>query len=288
LPTSRCGMLETVLSEIGAPVPTSGLAALRFWGQTGDRSGSWMAAVDPIHLETRLRDLRVRCFCPEQLAQDEVKALVKTIQKELGADEQYSFVNISDQAYVSCTQEIEVADVPAAVADGHVPDQFTPSGSTARSYHQLLGELQMLLHEHEVNVQRQQRGLPEINSLWLWGGGIAPEAIERSLPVLISNDPLFKGYWHSCVGTIEPWRKTFLECIDDHISEFVVVTPDAEAEKASEQLANYLQELQSHLRSGALRQLTLLFRDGLVVKLSAVDRFRFWRRTLPLLEEQPE
>lgn len=282
------GVFATVLSEIGAPVPTSGLAALRFWGQTGERSGSWMAAADPVHLQTRLRDLRVRCLGSEQVSRAEIKAIFDTIQNELGADGQFSFVNISDCGYVSCEQSIEVAETPAAVADGHVPDQFTPSGASAKSYHQLLGEIQMLLHEHEINVQRQGRGLPEINSLWLWGGGKAPKINERSLPVLYSNDPLFNGYWQSCAGTIKTWQDNFEKCIENATQEFVAVTPYAETEKASEHLANYLQQLQSHLRAGELRRLTLLFRDGLSVKLHAADRFRFWRGVSPLLEEQSE
>jgi len=282
------GMFEAVLSEIGAPVPASGLAALRFWGQTDERSGSWMAAADPVHLQTRLRDLRVRCLDSEQVSRTEIKAIFDTIQKEIGADKPYSFVNIADCGYVSCEQSIEVAETPAAVADGHVPDQFTPSGASAKPYHQLLGEIQMLLHDHEINVQRQGQGLPEINSLWLWGGGIAPEINERSLPALYSSDPLFNGYWQSCAGTIKPWQDDFEKCIENPTQEFVAVTPYAETGKASEHLDNYLQQLQSHLRTGALRRLTLFFRDGLSVKLKAADKFRFWRSVSPLLEEQSE
>ncbi|MGY8795305.1 MAG: hypothetical protein ACKVJN_09320, partial [Woeseiales bacterium] len=37
-------MLVEVLSMIEAPIPVEGFAALRFWGQTGERSNSWMAA----------------------------------------------------------------------------------------------------------------------------------------------------------------------------------------------------------------------------------------------------
>jgi hypothetical protein len=34
----------------------------------------------------------------------------------------------------------------------------------------------MLLHEHPVNQQREARGAPVVNALWLWGGGTLPAA----------------------------------------------------------------------------------------------------------------
>ena len=59
----RTEMLSAVLQVIGLPIPESGLAALRFWGQTGERSETWMAAADPVHFETRLRHIVVRALC---------------------------------------------------------------------------------------------------------------------------------------------------------------------------------------------------------------------------------
>ena len=38
-------------------------------------------------------------------------------------------------------------------------------------WYRLLNEMQMFLHQHEVNRERADRGLPTINSLWCWGGG---------------------------------------------------------------------------------------------------------------------
>jgi hypothetical protein len=37
-----------------------------------------------------------------------------------------------------------------------------------------LNEIQMLLHEHPVNVAREERGEPPLNGIWLWGGGKPP------------------------------------------------------------------------------------------------------------------
>ena len=49
-------MFAGVLGVIAHALPAAGLAALRFWGQTGERSDAWIAAADPVHLEARLSE----------------------------------------------------------------------------------------------------------------------------------------------------------------------------------------------------------------------------------------
>ncbi len=264
-------MLDTVLTLLGLAVPASGLAALRYWGQTGHRPASWMAAADPIHLEARLRDLRIRPFLPGQIAPREMGDLFDMLQEELGDSGQHTFTKTGTLGYLYSDLPIATATVSAAVADGHVPDRFPPSGGSEKLFHQLLGELQMLLHDHEVNTARQSAGLPVINSLWFWGGGIAPEAVVRPMPDLYSADPLFNGFWASCQAPFAPFED-FADCLARSPQGFVAVAPD-------EPPGDSLGRLKKLLGLGRLRHLTLLFRDGYVVSLGRFDRFRFWRRT---------
>jgi hypothetical protein len=44
-----------------------------------------------------------------------------------------------------------------------------PSGPGSGAVRRLLNEIQMVLHDHPVNVARRRAGLPEINSVWPWG-----------------------------------------------------------------------------------------------------------------------
>ena len=37
-----------------------------------------------------------------------------------------------------------------------------------------MNEAQMILHTHPVNAEREARGMPAVNSVWLWGGGTLP------------------------------------------------------------------------------------------------------------------
>jgi hypothetical protein len=48
----------------------------------------------------------------------------------------------------------------------------------------------VLLHQHPLNAQRRERGLPPINSLWFWGGGRLPSRVSSAWQGVIGEDLL--------------------------------------------------------------------------------------------------
>jgi len=57
----------------------------------------------------------------------------------------------------------------------------------------LLNEVQMVLHEHPVNEAREARGEPAVNSVWLWGGGRAPDKAQGPWHSVSAGDPVARG-----------------------------------------------------------------------------------------------
>ena len=156
-----------------------------------------------------------------------------------------------------------------------------PSGEDAAGYRGLVSEVEMALHDHEVNLRRQSDGLNPINCLWLWGGGFAPEQQSVPHPPLFANDPLLKGHWLSRTGVVAPWPGSIEECLDASVAGFVAVVPD---EDKPELLECCLRELRDALVSGRLSRLTLMFRDGIDAEVKLADRWRVWRRSAALLK----
>jgi hypothetical protein len=140
----------------------------------------------------------------------------------------------------------------------------------------------MALHDHEVNCRRAEEGKQPVNSLWLWGGGLAPERTTRPQPPLFADDPLLTGYWESATAVSEEWPGSFAQCADASVRGFVAVTP--EDDQPSEILCQYLEELRGLLKSGRVSRLVLLFRDGLRAEVRRSQAFRFWRRDSDLLK----
>jgi hypothetical protein len=276
--------LYYVAELLGHDASNDGLAAFHFWGQTGERSAAWMAATDPVHLEARLDHLYLHDMRGEQMPMSDLQPIFDFLQTTFGS-ESMAFARLGHQGYLRGEQGIATASMPASAVDGLRPDEFMPQQSRdvkTEDHHRLLSEVQMALHEHEVNINRVAQGLPEINSLWIWGGGTAPEIIARPIFPLFGGDPIFKGFWLSRSGIVEPWSDNFEACLELAANGFVAMAPE-DGGKDAETIDHYLHQIKSLMASRKIAHLSLLFRDGLRVEMKPIDACRFWRRESPLL-----
>ncbi len=276
-------LLAQITQEIGLPYPDQGLGALRFWGQTGDRPTNWIAAADPVYLEPRLDHLVLHALRSVGVDPADMRALINHLQATLADDKKYGFTRLGSYSYLSAQAPIVTARLPAYVVDQKKPDDFLPSGDDTAAHRNLLSEIEMALHEHEVNLHREGNGELPVNSLWLWGGGTAPEQITRAQPPLFSDDALLAGYWYSATGVAEPWPGNIAKCLDASVAGFVAETPEFDDSPAL--LESCLSELREALKSGRLDSLTLLFRDGLRAHVRRSHALRVWRRKSQLLDE---
>jgi hypothetical protein len=279
-------LLAQVAQELGLPYPQQGCGALRMWGQTGDRPTNWIAAADPVYLEPRRDHLVLHALRSADASPAEMRVLIDHLQATLAGDQQYGFTHLGSYSYLSAKTPIATANLPAHVVDGRKPYDFLPAGNDKAQHRTLLSEIEMALHEHEVNLNREANSALPINSLWLWGGGRAPEQVTQVQPPLFSDDPLLTGYWYAATGVAEPWLGDISKCLDGSVAGFVAETP--ESDDSPDLLESCLNELREALRSGRLNSLTLLFRDGVRAHVRRSHALRVWRRHSHLLDETPE
>jgi hypothetical protein len=149
----------------------------------------------------------------------------------------------------------------------------------AGAHDRLQGEIQMCLHDAEVNRRREAAGMPPVNALWLWGGGVARSGAmpgaATTWPRLFADEPLFKGYWLSIPAPVSEWPGDLEACLNASPSGFVAVLPRAEADGA---IDVHLADLRRLLQRRRLRAVTLLFADGLRAERRRWDELRVWRR----------
>ncbi len=275
-------LLARIVQEVGLPYPEQGLGALRMWGQTGDRPTNWIAAADPVYLEARLDHLCLHALRRVGVPASQLRVLIDHLQTTLAEGKKYGFTRLGSYGYLSSRSPIATAGSPAYVVDQKKPDDYLPSGDDTAIHRNLLSEIEMALHEHEVNLEREADGQLPVNSLWLWGGGIAPDQTTRAQPPLFSDDALLTGYWHSATAVATAWPGDIATCIEESVAGFVADTP--EFDTSSELLENCLDALREALKSGRLDSLTLLFRDGLRAHVSRSHALRVWRRNSRLLD----
>jgi hypothetical protein len=256
---------------------------------TGKRPvGTW-ACARPVHLATAIEHLRLDRV-DEDLQAAESSALLDDINRHL---EGRGF-RLHAQAgtvdwQLECDEPIECGSVEPELAAGRSIRDLMPGGQDGARVRSLVNEMQMLLHEHPVNQQRANRGLPAINTLWLWGFGRIAEFDEVRLPMLYTDDAWLSGVWRLNGVRSRPLGEvaTGIDAGEGQVlvagarpprdtrSGSAIIDSLAEAERSC--FAPAL----TALRSGAVGGVDVLLGDReYSVERSA--RFKFWRRVRPL------
>ena len=83
--------------------------------------------------------------------------------------------------------------------------EWWPQDPSFKPWRRLLNEIQMLWHTHPVNILRTERGLPPINSLWLYGGACGWRPSNAPSPLQTINllaDACLEGDWAQWIAQL--------------------------------------------------------------------------------------
>jgi len=152
--------------------------------------GFWMRA-DPVHLSVD-RDSLGFAGAVLDLSHAEAEALAGTLNRHFGEAPVFRALR-PERWYFSLPEAPEVATTPIWAARGSAIGDKLPSGADATRIRALMNEVQMLLHEHPVNTEREARGAPTVNSVWFWGGGVFAAPRARPFSIVLADDPLARG-----------------------------------------------------------------------------------------------
>ena len=179
---------ETALTRCFG-LETAPCGALRLLGEGSDeaRSGHWLCA-DPVHLRFHQERIILADAGAFELAEDEAHAIVAALNAEFADIGQFHVAG-ARRWYLKLAVAVDHPVEPISAVAGRRVDGEISGLPLAR----WLNEVQMFLHGHPVNEQRRDSGQPEINSLWLWGGGPLPSAPAPSYSAVFSNNPLAAG-----------------------------------------------------------------------------------------------
>lgn len=128
----------------------------------------WLAEL--VHVSPSREGARLLAACQLDIAPDESVALFEAAHSAFDgsgfqarplATEHWRII-IEDDFSPVCAS-------PRLVSLSSV-NEWWPQEAAARPWRKLVNELQMTWFEHPVNLARQERGLPAVNSLWLFGG----------------------------------------------------------------------------------------------------------------------
>jgi hypothetical protein len=150
-------------------------------------------------------------------------------------------------------------------------------GTEGRRWRMLLGEAQVLLHNHPRNAQRVARGRVPVNSLWFWGSGALPDAVGSQHAALHSGDEIALAL-ADAARIARALPAGFCIEADDAVFDLLGAHDVVALER------DWLLPACVALQRGKLQRLVLDFADGRQWTLAPGQRWRFWRRPLARFE----
>jgi len=166
------------------------------------QSGQTWARAEPVHLLTAIDHLQLASPVPLPLEASEPGPLLETLNAHL-AGTGFDIRALADGGWLCrCPDGFECETVDPIDALGRNLRELLPSGRDAVRVRSLVNELQMLLHEHPVNERRAARGLPPVNSVWLWGMGAVREPTAAVKGDLLTDDAWLAALWRRHGGRV--------------------------------------------------------------------------------------
>ena len=93
-----------------------------------------------------------------------------------------------------------------------------PQHESLRQWRKLLNEIQMVWHDHPVNLARAERGAPPINSLWLYGGAQgwkSPANTELPMVYEALMSSYVEGDWARWIQTLPALSSYIASALND-------------------------------------------------------------------------
>ncbi len=149
--------------------------------------GYWMRA-DPVHLHADQKSLNLVDVNNLALTQHDALALAASVRRSFTDQGWELEVPVPGRWYVKLNDKplIKTSEIYSVI--GRNIQEFMPVGEHASTWHRLMNEVQIQLHNADINRLRAERGELPVNSLWFWGCGKLPGLLERRWTRVYSDD----------------------------------------------------------------------------------------------------
>ncbi|HXU94487.1 MAG TPA: hypothetical protein VFP33_12600 [Gallionella sp.] len=286
--TREAVTLECLLAGLFGLLDDDGIAGLGA-AFDGLGEGHWLRA-DPVHLQLQ----RDRLVLQEVgLTADEASEFCASLNRHFSSEGLEFFAPHPQRWYVKLEAEPAIETVPLSQAVGRDVHGLLPTGAEATRWVQRFNEIQMLLFAHELNERRESRGESPVNSVWLWGSGVAAAPLPRYRGAS-SDDVLVEMFAAAAGVPFRGWSDQWQEASGDGEQLLVWsglhralrhgdLSAWREALQAFE--TGYAQPLWQALCSGRLSCLQLEASGAKGYRRAVLGRaevWAFWRRARPL------
>jgi hypothetical protein len=269
--------------------------ALRKVGAGRTASGEWIC-LDPVRWHVASEGVTLDDPSKLDLNEAESAALIEAVQP-LFVDWGELSASAPGRWELQLKKGIALETQPLPTAIHQAIDPRLPGGADGSAWRLLLAEAQTILHAHPVNRQREADNRPTVNSLWPWGQGRLPDAIQANFKLVLSDDPVVAGLCaHAGMPCLlppdryQPANGRVLVILDSLATSARTLEALAWREALLTFERNWLAPAIVALKRGECTELRLIgTRVGgapasVAYALKRSDLLRFWRKPRPLTE----
>lgn len=261
--------------------PIAAIAAYADGLAVGDNY--WLRA-DPVHLMLQRDSFSLSEPVPLEVEREHAELIIASLNQHFEQDGMTFCIGNSGAWYLRLKQKPEIQTTLPSVAMDRNVYQFMPQGAAASSWVSYLNEMQMLLHDHPVNIQRESKHQAAINSVWLSGGGFMPQPLpaENDIDLFVASSPLYHG--------LAQWTGLVIKPAEQPLSKFLQHI-DAQLHARMELPGHHLSDdanfnvFWQALSARKVEHLTLnlgCYEKTLVATIRPVDTYKFWRKSKPV------
>lgn len=267
----------------GADWPSAALCRLAEGGEVD--AGYWLHA-DPVLLKPDMDRLLLFDGRSLEISPEEAGGLREQILGHFSDQDWRLEQAAPERWYLRLPDTPALATHPLHRVAGRNLFPFLPEGADRGRWRGLLNEIQMLLHHADINQARRAAGRPEVNGLWLWGGGRSPVAADSGWQRVYADHPLAAGLArHAGVELHTPSEHLDQagiegECLmyRDDLLQPLLDADSAAWSRNLERLEPLLETLSDALRQSRIEALLIYPCNGHSYCVTRSGLRRFWRR----------
>ena len=248
----------------------------------------WFSA-NPVHLALQRDCFSLSEPIPLQVACEHAEHMIASLNKHFNQDGLIFIIGNSGAWYLRAAKFPQIKTSLPDMAAGKNIHQFLPQGADASSWLALLNEVQMLLHEHPANMARETLGEVAVNSIWLSGGGVMPQAVnlQGDIDMLVANDVFYQGLasWADLPLQALPSNfEAILQNQEKHIRLQLPALPHLDEKGFDEAWFNPILTALKNSKIKALRLNLGFYEKTLSVDIKPIDTYKFWRSLKPAID----
>ncbi|MCP5241825.1 MAG: phosphoglycerate mutase [Burkholderiales bacterium] len=152
----------------------------------------WLRA-DPVHLRVEQNHIMLADSNVFELTQDEAVQYTSAINQCLNDELLIVLPFHSSRWYIRLKDRPEIHTHTLSSATCQNINNLLPTGNDSGKWRKMFNEIQMLLHDHPLNLERAARNQIVINSVWFWGGGLLPQSIQPVYSNIWSDEPFSRA-----------------------------------------------------------------------------------------------